>query len=110
MTTGDFEYAKTYSQMEDAELLEVARDGADLVPEAKAALDKELAKRGLEAEVAREQAAETSGGAYCPNCDHQVDDPLTCNECSSVICRKCGTALQWPEEMEDDQARSQAAG
>ena len=106
----DFNYAETYSEMLDEELLDVARDASDLVPAAKEALGEELNKRGLKLELAREEEpAEGSGRAYCPHCDREVDDPLTCGECSSVICRKCGTALRMPEDVED-QAASQAAG
>jgi len=28
-----------------------------------------------------------------------VDDPLTCGDCSSVICRVCGTPLEVPEDL-----------
>jgi hypothetical protein len=31
---------------------------------------------------------------YCPNCAREVDDPLTCGDCSAVICRVCGTPLE----------------
>jgi hypothetical protein len=110
MTPDDFNYAGTYSEMEDEELLEVARDSRDLVEAAKTALNNELVKRGLKAELEKEKAVEDRGAAYCPNCNREVDDPLTCGECASVICRVCGTALQMPEEMEGDQAQSQAAG
>jgi uncharacterized paraquat-inducible protein A len=112
MTT-DFDFAKTYSEMEDEELREVARDASDLVPAAKAALNTELSKRGLDARIApaeEEEAAERSRALYCPYCHRETDDPLTCSECSSIICRRCGTKLQTPEEREEDQAASQAAG
>ena len=36
---------------------------------------------------------------YCPNCALQVDDPLTCGDCSAVICRRCGTPLESPDEL-----------
>jgi hypothetical protein len=35
---------------------------------------------------------------YCPQCRRQVDDPLVCGDCLSVICRLCGSPL---EKMED---------
>ena len=38
-------------------------------------------------------------GLYCPNCAHEVDDPLTCGDCSAVICRVCGTPLEVPEDL-----------
>ncbi|HZD32383.1 MAG TPA: hypothetical protein VE779_12060 [Candidatus Angelobacter sp.] len=36
---------------------------------------------------------------YCPNCAREVDDPLTCGDCASVICRVCGTPLEMPEDL-----------
>lgn len=36
---------------------------------------------------------------YCPTCATEVTDPLTCGDCSSVICRKCGTALESSDEL-----------
>ena len=38
-------------------------------------------------------------GLYCPNCAREVDDPLTCGDCSAVICRVCGTPLEMPEDL-----------
>jgi hypothetical protein len=110
MIPDDFNYAATYSQMEDEELLEVARDSSDLVEPAKTALGKELDKRGLKPQPAKGEAAEDPESAYCPTCAREVDDPLTCGECSSVICRVCGTALRMPGDLEGDEAESQAAG
>ena len=40
-----------------------------------------------------------SSGLYCPNCAREVDDPLTCGDCSAVICRACGTPLEMPEDL-----------
>jgi len=31
---------------------------------------------------------------YCPNCAREVHDPLTCGDCSAVICRVCGMPLE----------------
>ena len=39
------------------------------------------------------------GSLYCPNCAEEVTDPLTCGDCSSVICRRCGTPLESPDEL-----------
>jgi hypothetical protein len=39
------------------------------------------------------------GPLYCPNCAEEVSDPLTCGDCSSVICRRCGTPLENPDEL-----------
>jgi hypothetical protein len=36
---------------------------------------------------------------YCPNCAREVDDPLTCGDCASVICRACGTPLEAAEDL-----------
>ena len=36
---------------------------------------------------------------YCPVCSREVDDPLTCGDCSAVICRVCGTPLEMPEDL-----------
>ena len=39
------------------------------------------------------------GPLYCPNCAQEVTDPLTCGDCSSVICRRCGMPLESPDEL-----------
>jgi hypothetical protein len=36
---------------------------------------------------------------YCPKCAQEVSDPLTCGDCSAVICRRCGTPLESPDEL-----------
>jgi len=36
---------------------------------------------------------------YCPVCAVEVSDPLTCGDCSSIICRRCGTPLESPDEL-----------
>ncbi len=36
---------------------------------------------------------------WCPRCARPVDDPLTCGDCSAVICRVCGTALESADEL-----------
>jgi len=36
---------------------------------------------------------------YCPVCSVEVTDPLTCGDCSAVICRRCGTPLESPDEL-----------
>jgi len=36
---------------------------------------------------------------YCPNCAQPVNDPLTCGDCSAVICRRCGTPLESADEL-----------
>ena len=36
---------------------------------------------------------------YCPQCSEEVTDPLTCGDCGAVICRRCGTPLESPDEL-----------
>ena len=36
---------------------------------------------------------------YCPNCAREVSDPLTCGDCSAVICRVCGTPLESSSDL-----------
>jgi len=36
---------------------------------------------------------------YCPVCAKEVADPLTCGDCSAVICRRCGTPLESSDEL-----------
>ena len=36
---------------------------------------------------------------YCPNCAQEVPEPLTCGDCGSVICPRCGTPLESPDEL-----------
>ncbi len=36
---------------------------------------------------------------YCPTCGREVTDPLTCGDCSAVICRVCGTPLEAPADL-----------
>jgi len=36
---------------------------------------------------------------YCPQCSQEVTDPLTCGDCAAVICRRCGTPLESPDEL-----------
>ena len=44
-------------------------------------------------------SSHSPGMLYCPNCAREVDDPLTCGDCSAVICRVCGTPLELPEDL-----------
>jgi hypothetical protein len=44
-------------------------------------------------------AARPSDVLYCPQCAREVSDPLTCGDCSAVICRVCGTPLESSDEM-----------
>ncbi|MGA8501797.1 MAG: hypothetical protein WB683_09635, partial [Candidatus Sulfotelmatobacter sp.] len=45
------------------------------------------------------QPEPSRGSLYCPNCAVEVNDPLTCGDCSSIICRRCGTPLESPDEL-----------
>jgi hypothetical protein len=36
---------------------------------------------------------------YCPRCHCAVTDPLICGDCSSIICRRCGTPLEQVDEL-----------
>ncbi len=36
---------------------------------------------------------------YCPVCAREVTDPLTCGDCSAVICRVCGTPLEAADDL-----------
>jgi hypothetical protein len=36
---------------------------------------------------------------YCPVCAAEAADPLTCGDCSAVICRRCGTPLESSDEL-----------
>ena len=36
---------------------------------------------------------------YCPNCGREANDPLTCGDCSAVICRVCGTPLEAASDL-----------
>ena len=50
----------------------------------------------------QEKATNTKKSAetlYCPVCAVEVEDPLTCGDCSAVICRRCGTPLESPDEL-----------
>jgi primosomal protein N' len=40
-----------------------------------------------------------TGDLYCPRCQKEVKDPLTCGDCLSTICRQCGTALEQVDEL-----------
>jgi hypothetical protein len=42
---------------------------------------------------------EPQGVLYCATCAREVTDPLTCGDCSAVICRVCGTPLESPDDL-----------
>lgn len=56
-----------------------------------------LRDAGVTLETIRGQIASTL--YYCPRCSFGVRDPLTCGDCSAVICRICGTPLESSEEL-----------
>ncbi|MFB3814872.1 MAG: hypothetical protein ACE14L_12265 [Terriglobales bacterium] len=47
----------------------------------------------------REQPESSELALYCPQCAREVDDPLTCGDCSAVICRVCGTPLEAANDL-----------
>jgi hypothetical protein len=48
---------------------------------------------------APQPGADAAALLYCPTCARPVEDPLTCGDCSAVICRVCGTPLESPDEL-----------
>jgi hypothetical protein len=44
-------------------------------------------------------AGQKRAALYCPICAVEVTDPLTCGDCSAVICRRCGTPLESSDEL-----------
>lgn len=59
---------------------------------------------GATIDVARERLAAPGRHKrvwlYCPKCEHEVTHPVTCGECSAVICRASGTPLESANEPE----------
>jgi hypothetical protein len=45
------------------------------------------------------EAQKPEAAFYCPVCAVEVNDPLTCGDCSAVICRHCGTPLESSDEL-----------
>jgi hypothetical protein len=45
------------------------------------------------------EAKKAIAAFYCPVCAIEVNDPLTCGDCSAVICRRCGTPLESSDEL-----------
>jgi hypothetical protein len=45
------------------------------------------------------EASKPEAAFYCPVCAVEISDPLTCGDCSSIICRRCGTPLEFPDEL-----------
>jgi len=48
---------------------------------------------------AASELRKTADVLYCPVCATEVSDPLTCGDCSAVICRRCGTPLESSDEL-----------
>ncbi|HEY3927866.1 MAG TPA: hypothetical protein VGL89_05805 [Candidatus Koribacter sp.] len=42
---------------------------------------------------------ETPALFYCARCAKEVHDPLTCGDCSALICRVCGTPLESSDDL-----------
>jgi len=53
----------------------------------------------MEARPGPAQPAPQPIAFYCPACALEVRDPLTCGDCSALICRRCGTPLESPDEL-----------
>jgi hypothetical protein len=49
--------------------------------------------------MAEPKPPEQQPALWCPRCARPVDDPLTCGDCSAVICRVCGTPLESADEL-----------
>lgn len=63
-----------------------------------------LSSYGVHLDEALDQPASTPrerspDAFYCPRCAESVPDPLTCGDCSAVICRQCGTPLEAPDDL-----------
>lgn len=63
-----------------------------------------LSEAGVTLESAREKLPppgneRAPGALYCPRCAREISDPLTCGDCSAVICPVCGTPLETSEEL-----------
>lgn len=43
--------------------------------------------------------ASRSSEFYCAVCQRGIPDPLVCGDCTSVICRVCGTPLEQVDEL-----------
>jgi hypothetical protein len=54
---------------------------------------------GADQDDKKPAAGKPEPALYCPICALEVDDPLTCGDCSAVICRRCGTPLESSDEL-----------
>jgi hypothetical protein len=46
-----------------------------------------------------EESAPENAEFYCPRCQCAAVDPLVCGDCASIICRRCGAALERIDEL-----------
>jgi ribosomal protein L34E len=54
----------------------------------------------MDGEMAEQKNPQQAHDAlYCPNCAREITDPLTCGDCSAVICRICGTPLESASDL-----------
>jgi ATP-dependent Clp protease ATP-binding subunit ClpC len=53
------------------------------------------------ADLRSDLASPSKGTApfYCPRCAKAISDPLTCGDCSAIICRQCGTPLESASDL-----------
>ena len=49
--------------------------------------------------VMADEQTQTEAEFYCPQCDAAVTDPLVCGDCTAIICRRCGAALERVDEL-----------
>jgi len=54
----------------------------------------ETTKSSQQSAAQQSSAQQLNDALYCPSCARPVADPLTCGDCSAVICRVCGTPLE----------------
>jgi len=52
-----------------------------------------------EAELPSPSGGDEAALFYCPQCALEVHDPLTCGDCAALICRRCGSPLESPDEL-----------
>ena len=110
MEPSELDFARTYSRMADAQLLDLARDPGSLIDSAWRVLQAELDRRGLKpgrqktaAQTSeRDEPLDEGTETLCPGCGRAVTDPLMCGSCSTMICRLCGTPLDITGQVDDD--------
>ncbi len=49
--------------------------------------------------MAKDQQQTPKPEFYCPTCAKPVEKPLVCGDCAALLCRDCGTPLEFPDEL-----------